>query len=142
MALAQNGQPSELEWPYSLTQPNPWTPPLVTEIWHGNLKHNTVNASAEIVRLISNGQPVVLGIKVSPEFLSPSRPNFTISADGDGFGGHAVLVVGLGNDTIGHLFFLIRNSWGTSWADKGYAWMSTEYVKEKLIGYASVVPHM
>lgn len=141
VALAQNGQPSELEWPYSMTQPDPWAPPVVTKIWRGDLEHSDADASAAIMERVSSGQPVILGIRISAALLSPSQPHFTIPADGDGFGGHAVLVIGFGQDPIGQQFFLIQNSWGTSWADEGRAWLSTEYVKDKLIGYASVVPH-
>lgn len=141
VALAQKGQPSEHEWPYNKTQPDPWTPPVVTRIWRGNVEHSGTDAAVAITQLINNRQPVILGIKISSAFLSPSKPHFTIQADGDGFGGHAVLVVGHGQDTIGQQFLRIQNSWGASWADEGRAWLSTEYVKDKLIGYASVVSH-
>src|SRR5687768_14951010 len=33
LALAQNGQPAEQEWPYSPQHPSPWAPPRVTDIW-------------------------------------------------------------------------------------------------------------
>lgn len=38
--------------------------------------------------------------------------------------GHAVTIVGYDNDG-----FLIKNSWGTEWGDKGYGWVSFEYHK-------------
>jgi len=52
-------------------------------------------------------------------------------------GGHAVLAVGYdnaikiknaedGRETKGAL--LIKNSWGTSWGDRGYGWLPYEYV--------------
>ena len=52
-------------------------------------------------------------------------------------GGHAVVAVGYddkmiiknsecGKETAGA--FLIRNSWGTQWGDKGYGWLPYEYV--------------
>jgi hypothetical protein len=34
---------------------------------------------------------------------------------------HAVIVVGFGKDENGHTFVKVRNSWGTSWGQKGYA---------------------
>ena len=42
--------------------------------------------------------------------------------DGKKFGGHAVCLVGY---TSQH--FIVRNSWGKSWGDKGFAYASNEY---------------
>jgi len=50
-------------------------------------------------------------------------------------GGHAVLAVGYDdslpigsgdNEKVGA--FLIRNSWGESWGERGYGWLPYEYV--------------
>lgn len=40
-------------------------------------------------------------------------------------GGHAVCIVGYNKNG-----FIIRNSWGESWGDKGYAYASLEYAKD------------
>ena len=37
-------------------------------------------------------------------------------------GGHAVCIVGY-NDNLAGGRFIVRNSWGTSWADRGYFYM-------------------
>jgi C1A family cysteine protease len=39
-------------------------------------------------------------------------------------GGHAIAVVGY--TAAGR--FIIRNSWGTAWGDKGFAYASPEYI--------------
>ena len=40
-------------------------------------------------------------------------------------GGHAVTVVGYRTDGR----FIVRNSWGTGWGDKGFAYPSEAYIK-------------
>lgn len=140
-ALMQQGQPLEQEWPYSTVPPSPWRPPAITNLWKGKLDHSAVDAIRAIEHLITQGMPVVLGITLSAAFLAPSLPEFKISAAGSGFGGHAVLVVGFGRDEVGEKFFLVRNSWGDTWANGGYAWLAANYLADKLIGFAPVVAH-
>ena len=140
-ALQQNGQPAEHEWPYNKVQPDPWTPPNVTDVWYGSLNHSNNNVSSSISALLRKRQPVVLGIKISAALLKPTPLNFVISATGAGFGGHAVLAVGLGRDGSGNNFFLIRNSWGNAWADGGCAWLAEGYLSDKFIGFGSITPN-
>ena len=40
-------------------------------------------------------------------------------------GGHAVCLVGYTPD-----HFIVRNSWGTQWGDKGFAYASNDYAQE------------
>ena len=41
-------------------------------------------------------------------------------------GGHAILCVGYDN---AKRVFIIRNSWGTSWGDKGYAYLPYDFMR-------------
>ena len=40
-------------------------------------------------------------------------------------GGHAVSIVGYTQDR-----FIVRNSWGTSWGDKGFGYASLAYAQD------------
>jgi hypothetical protein len=117
-AFAKNGQPAEADWPYNPVQPKTWSPPAVTTLWYGSLDQAEVDPINSISELVRNGRPVVLGIRLSSAFLGPLPPNHSIPGTGDGYGGHAVLVVGLGHGA-GVPYFLIRNSWGDRWGDGG-----------------------
>ena len=74
---------------------------------------------------LSNGFPVIMGFYVYDSFMSN-----TVAKTGNMpypntkreslLGGHAVLLVGY-NKT--KKVFIVRNSWGTSWGDKGYFYM-------------------
>lgn len=136
-ALKAHGQPDEKEWPYSLKQPDPWQPPAITTRWYGSLHTPTADV-ATIVTTIEARQPVILGVKLSAGFYSLTSSPFVIPATGAGFGGHAVLAVGLADyASVGELI-LIRNSWGSAWGDQGHGWLPTSYLHDKLIGYRSV----
>jgi len=44
-------------------------------------------------------------------------------------GGHAVMCVGY--KTIKKkLYFIVRNSWGSSWGDRGYFYMPAAYISD------------
>lgn len=136
-ALKAEGQPDEEEWPYSLTPPTAWTPPAITTRWYGSL-HTAAFDAATIVKKIESRQPVVLGLKLSAGFYSVTTAPFVIPATGPGFGGHAVLGLGVADYApVGELI-LIRNSWGSAWGEQGYAWLPTAYLHDKLIGYRTI----
>ncbi len=50
----------------------------------------------------------------------------------DGTGGHAVVLSGYRMTPAGRQF-LLHNSWGTDWADGGYAWISEAMIRERLL---------
>ena len=50
-------------------------------------------------------------------------------------GGHAVALVGYTPDA-----FIVRNSWGTGWGDKGFAYASLAYAQEAFTEAYGVEP--
>lgn len=72
---------------------------------------------------LSSGRPVVIGIEVRRNFATINRGNpFWQPHKGDmrAWGGHAVVVIGYDD---GKRAFEVMNSWGTAWADAGFAWI-------------------
>lgn len=75
--------------------------------------------------------PIYAGMSIKEEFMTWSWDKCPIYTGGTfEVGGHALLIVGWGSQAQGLScgtysnqvlpFWLVRNSWGSSWADKGY----------------------
>jgi C1A family cysteine protease len=85
---------------------------------------------------LAAGTPVIIGFNVYASFESGTWAN----PGGSGLmpypnvyteqllGGHAVCVVGY-NDNLAGGRFICRNSWGTSWGDKGYFYMPYQVIQ-------------
>jgi len=86
-------------------------------------------ALAAVKALLDAGQPVAIGVSLYSDF-DPEAPDYLYDGPGAGAtyrGGHALTVVGY-DDTKGGIGALkVVNSWGTSWGDHGYAWISYAY---------------
>jgi hypothetical protein len=138
-ALQVDGQPLESEWAYETSQPKNWIVPAVSKIWHATLGVMAGDQAVLLQGALTNSCPVVLGIRMTGEFMVVKKSPYIISANGQGFGAHAVLAVGLGNAAGYGTLVLIRNSWGTRWGDKGYAWLDHKYLSHNLIGTRTIV---
>jgi hypothetical protein len=131
-ALNTHGQPKESDWTYQKKQPASWVLPTVGATWHGGL---TAAAVSDISNLLKNGTCVVLGVRLTSEFLDKILPPpYVISTSTRGVGGHAVLAVGTGHSVSAGNMLLIRNSWGTRWGMKGHAWLSEGFLAANTLG--------
>jgi C1A family cysteine protease len=79
--------------------------------------------------VLAEGHPVAFGFAVYDYFESPSMAaSGILPLPGAGerqLGGHAVVLCGYDDSKKR---FLVRNSWGTKWGQKGYFWMDYQYV--------------
>jgi C1A family cysteine protease len=76
--------------------------------------------------LASNG-PILtrLGVDRTWDDASANGGNMDVYQPNTNRGGHAVSIVGYTADR-----FVVRNSWGTSWGDKGFGYASLAYAKD------------
>lgn len=139
-ALAQEGQPVEPAWPYSLIQALPWVPPTFSNPLFKTTMVPGKPAFANLVATLDEKVPVILGLVITDAFFRPDAlgivPDVTPDTER---GGHAVLAVGHGLDLAGQEAVLIRNSWGSGWGLDGYGWLSRSYVDRQLHETASLI---
>jgi hypothetical protein len=90
----------------------------------------------ELKRILARGQDLYFGTKLNrPAFKDAKAPDYVIG-DYDPTtqqaGGHAMVLAGY-RDQAGGTYFLMHNSWGERFGDKGYAWFH-ESTMSKLKG--------
>ena len=100
-------------------------------------RHRLENASVQVVALddlkhaLSGGSPVHLIMNTGPEFAKTGRDGLIKAAEKpEGrHGCHAMVIVGyFGNH------FIVKNSWGQDWGDKGYC-----YIPKAVLAKANIV---
>ena len=140
--LKDEGQPLESVWPYDTQGSKYWCAPLnLGQMRHCRLEYH--NNPVDIVVSITNYVPVILAIDITETWFSKLCPFYLIDCDREqspkkGSISHAVLVVGLGEGESRDPTLLIQNSWGTRWADNGFAWLSWNYVKHHFLGCLTI----
>ena len=130
-ALAKWGCCDETIWPYD---PSKFTqkPPAIayTEAAkHISTSYHSVNQNLnEMKTCLADGFPIVGGFTVYDSFESDEVAKTGIvpmpGKDENSQGGHCVVIVGYDD---ARSCFIIRNSWGTDWADHGYCYMPYDY---------------
>jgi hypothetical protein len=131
-ALVDKGQPIESDCPYlTAAPPSGWRPPTGLPVFRRASESKAGDAD-EIEEAIRALRLPVLGISLPDSFLRPASP-WVISSIGRIRGLHAVVGAGIGRHR-GQRVILIRNSWGGTWADGGYAWLDEEFIRQHLKG--------
>lgn len=131
-AVKKYGACPETEWPYDISK---FTAKPTKQVYKDatrfeDLTYERVSQSlADIKGCLATARPVVIGISVYESFESEEVAKTGIvpmpSPSEELLGGHAVLVVG-----YEHNRFIVRNSWGTSWGDRGYFYLPEEYLSD------------
>lgn len=98
--------------------------------------YQRLNTISDVQRCLAGGYPVVLGMSVYESFESDSVANngiVPVPKRGEQvLGGHAMLIIGY--KKIGQTqYFIVRNSWGASWGDKGYCYIPISFITKGII---------
>lgn len=133
--VSKNGAPLEQYWPYVIRKFT--TTPTNTAISDAAKRKVTlyerITNLQGCINALANGYPITVGFYVYSSFMSSSVRTTGImpypnTARERLLGGHAVLLVGYNNSTKR---FIARNSWGTSWGDRGYFYMPYEVINNR-----------
>ena len=133
-SVAQLGDCPETEWPYDITK---FTRKPPAKCYKDAKRYTAVQyqsvmqSLAQIKGCLASGYPVVFGFTVYDSFESQQvaktgmvpMPAQTEKV----LGGHCVVAVGYDDS---QQRFIIRNSWGTGWALKGYGTMPYAYLTD------------
>lgn len=130
--LIKYGSCSDMEWPYIVEKANE-RPPVncyTNALTHKIHKvYNIKSTISDIKTAIYYNVPLCVGIKIFSSFESEDVIKYGIvpmpKETDTILGGQAVLCVGY-DDT--HQVWIMRNSFGTSWGDKGYFYLHYDYL--------------
>lgn len=122
----------ETEWPYDISKftVKPPSKCMKDAKYHTCTTHYKVAQSlGQFKQALISGFPIVIGFSVYSGFESAEVAKSGIvelpAANEQALGGHAVLVVGF-DDASSR--FIVRNSWGDGWGQKGYFTIPYNYI--------------
>lgn len=133
-AVVRWGFSPETDWPYDISQFAKKPPRLV----YRNASSNRIQQYARIAQNINDmraclagGDGFFFGFSVYSSFESQEVANTGIMPMPrrmeNTLGGHAVLAVGYDDS---RRVFIVRNSWGEEWGDKGYFYMPYDFIAD------------
>jgi len=122
-SIAQLGVCAETKWPYVIDKftRKPTKPCYTAALKNQALSYQRINTLLEMQGCLASGYPFVFGFSVYESFESEEVAKtgvVNMPTNSEKFiGGHAVLAVGYNFSTQR---FIVMNSWGANWGDKGY----------------------
>jgi C1A family cysteine protease len=132
--LNKEGAPHEQLWPYIISK---FRIKPISGVYKDALNHQsieyarvpqTVNAMKSC---IASGYPFIFGFTVYESFESDTVASTGVvpmpQRNEQVLGGHAVVAVGYDDKTER---FIVRNSWGSQWGEKGYFTMPYKYLSD------------
>ena len=133
--IAKKGVCPEPTWPYIIEQfkTKPSAAAYAEAKSHQAIEYMRIMESVDrLKQCLADGYPFVFGFSVYESFRTHtvnSTGVMTVPAKTEKLlSGHAIMAVGY-DDEKRH--FILRNSWGTGWGDKGYFYMPYEYIESR-----------
>lgn len=133
-AWAKWGICPENLWPYVIEKfaQAPPTKCYTKALKHKALVYERIETLNDMLGCLSEGYPFIFGFTVYPSFeteaVARTGKMIMPKKNERPLGGHAVVAVG---HSIPEKIFIIRNSWGPGWGDKGYFYMPFNYLIDR-----------
>lgn len=134
-AVKNYGACPESEWKYDINQftVTPGYKAYTDAVKYEALVYQRITRNlTDMKTCIYDGYPFVIGFTVYDSFEGSEVAKAGMMTmplkDEKVLGGHAVMVVGYDDDKQ---WFIVRNSWGSGWGDKGYFYMPYAYLMNK-----------
>ena len=132
--LAKQGACTEKKWPYIISKftVKPTAACYAEALNRQITSYHRILTLAETKACLAEGFPFVFGFTVYESFESATVAKTGIvnmpKANESVVGGHAVLAVGYDD---AKKRFIVRNSWGIGWGQKGYFTMPYDYLSDR-----------
>jgi C1A family cysteine protease len=131
-AVKQFGICTEKLWPYNIKKfkIKPTDQCYADGLTRTITSYQSLESIDDVLHAINDNKPVVIGITVYDNFnyVSKNNPIIESPPSQEYGGGHAMTIVGY---NIDKQQFLVKNSFGKGWGDRGYAWLPFKYVEDE-----------
>lgn len=131
-AIRLYGLCTEALWPYNINkfkiEPN-WQCYIDARKRTIDQEYSVDNIN-DIKKHLNEGRPVVIGVNVFEEFDNITNESFVLKSptnETNMLGSHAMCIVGYDD---GKSMFIVRNSFGPNWGEKGYIWIPYNYAEQ------------
>ncbi len=131
-AMSKYGLCEESIWPYDIAKfdVKPSDAAYKDARTRSITNYQRVDGFRLMLDAINNNRPIAFGMDVYRvfDYIGPDDPVIPMPNNNEhSSGGHAMCMVGY---DLAKKQFLVRNSYGTEWGDRGYAWLPFEYVEK------------
>ncbi len=143
-ALREDGQPEEIGWPYLSATPadaSSWTPPPEVGMLFGRNGKTAAHCLDWVLQELEQGRPVIILLMLSRAFYQRNLLGVVDPAADEKpehERRHAVVAVGHGM-VDGQRAILVRNSWGPTWGDAGYGWLTERFLGSRIYAAATLL---